>query len=112
MRLVVLESPFAGDIERNLRYARACVRHCLLRNESPIASHLLYTQDGVLRDEVFGERELGLAAGWAWAEVAHAVVVYTDLGVSNGMQRGIDRAADLGVPIEYRMLGGKWESAA
>lgn len=28
--LVLLESPYAGDIEANLTYARACMRDCLL----------------------------------------------------------------------------------
>ena len=46
---VILESPYAGDIERNIDYARKCLRHSLLLGESPIASHLLYTQIGVLR---------------------------------------------------------------
>lgn len=44
MRLVILESPYAGNIEKNVAYARACVRDSLSRGEAPIASHLLYTQ--------------------------------------------------------------------
>ena len=63
MRLVILESPYAGDIERNVAYARECIRDCLLRGESPIASHLLFTQPGILRDDVPAERELSIAAG-------------------------------------------------
>ena len=47
----------------NIDYARACVADCLRRGDSAIASHLLYTQPGVLRDDVPGERELGIAAG-------------------------------------------------
>lgn len=53
MRRVVLESPYAGNfIVRwlNRRYARKCVRHSLSLGEAPIASHLLYTQRGILRD--------------------------------------------------------------
>ena len=50
MKLVILESPFAGDVKRNTAYARAALRDSLLRGEAPIASHLLYTQDGVLDD--------------------------------------------------------------
>lgn len=49
---VILESPYAGEIDRNIRYARACVRDSLLRGESPIASHLLYTQSGILDDDI------------------------------------------------------------
>ena len=29
MRLVIVESPYAGDVELNIRYARACLRDCL-----------------------------------------------------------------------------------
>ena len=63
MLRVILESPFAGDIERNIKYARLCVRDSLLRGESPIASHLLYTQEGILNDEIESERMHGINAG-------------------------------------------------
>jgi hypothetical protein len=105
MRLVAIESPYAGDVERNVRYARAAVHDCLARGEAPIASHLLYTQPGVLRDDVPEERQEGIDAGLAWAAKADARVVYTDLGLSGGMQYGIAHARRLGQPIEYRTLG-------
>lgn len=104
MRLVILESPYAGDVEANVAYARACVRDCLLRGESPIASHLLYTQPGVLDDAIFSDRELGIAAGLAWLRVAEATVVYTDRGISVGMAAGVSAAKKLGRPVEYRRL--------
>ena len=66
MRRVILESPYAGDVEENVAYARAAVRDSLLRGESPIASHLLYTQPGILMDDVPDERRLGIEAGLAW----------------------------------------------
>ena len=50
MRLVIVESPYAGDIETNVKYARRCVKDSLMRGEAPIASHLLYTQEGILDD--------------------------------------------------------------
>ena len=39
MRLVIIESPYEGDVETNLRYLRACMADCLHRNEAPFASH-------------------------------------------------------------------------
>lgn len=104
MRLVVLESPFAGDISANIAYAKRCLHDCLIRGEAPIASHLLFTQPGVLDDDKLDERKLGTAAGHAWTTVADAVVVYQDRGISKGMQQGIDVAQRLGKPIEYRSL--------
>jgi hypothetical protein len=104
MRRVILESPFAGDVQRNLRYARACVRDSLLRGEAPIASHLLYTQPGVLNDDIPAERQNGIDAGLAWCEVADASVVYVDLGISSGMKYGMDLARKAGLPVEVRTL--------
>jgi hypothetical protein len=66
VRRVIVESPFAGDIEANVIYARAAVRDCVLRGEAPIASHLLFTQPGILDDNVPEERALGIEAGLAW----------------------------------------------
>src|SRR3546814_12910998 len=66
MKLVIIESPYAGDVEENTRYARACLQDCLRRGEAPFASHLLYTQPGILDDRVPDERELGLEAGRRW----------------------------------------------
>lgn len=105
MRLVILESPFAGDTVRNSTYGRACVRDSLLRGEAPIASHLLYTQPGILDDNKIDERRLGIEAGLAWKKVAYASVIYTDLGISSGMNYGIEQAMAAGVPIEYRKIG-------
>ena len=110
MRLVYLESPYAGgtpeEIEENVRYARACMADCLRRGEAPFASHLLYTQPGVLRDEVKEERKLGMTAGFEWSKQAALTVVYTDRGITEGMKRGIELASGLCRAIEFRTLEG------
>lgn len=103
-RLVIIESPYTGDVETNTKYARACVRDSLERGEAPIASHLLYTQPGILNDNIPDERQLGIDAGLAWREVAQASIVYTDHGISRGMEYGIKAAKDAGIPVEYRTL--------
>jgi len=107
-RRVILESPFAGDVDRNLRYLRACIRDCLQRGDSPYASHGLLTQPGVLDDTIPEERKLGIAAGSAWLDGAEAVVVYTDLGTSPGMRQRIEAAQAKGMRIIGRTLGGEW----
>ncbi len=104
MKRVILESPYAGNIELNVRYARACLRDSLMRGEAPIASHLLYTQPGVLQDEIQAERQHGIDAGLEWRTVAEGTVVYTNLGISKGMEYGISMAKTVGLPIEYREL--------
>lgn len=108
MRRVIIESPFAAKTpearERNIAYARAAVRDSLLRGEAPIASHLLYTQPGILDDDVPEEREHGIAAGLAWLQAADATAVYHDRGISAGMRFGIEAADSAGRPVEYRRL--------
>lgn len=104
MRRVILESPYAGDTDRNVQYARRCVRDSLSRGEAPIASHLLYTQPTILNDDVANERQWGIDAGLAWGAVAEATIVYDDLGVSRGMQYGINAARRAGRPVEFRRL--------
>lgn len=104
MRRVILESPYSGDVEANVAYARRCIHDCLRRGEAPIASHLLFTQPGVLDDKIPEERAAGIAAGLAWHGVADATVVYTDRGVTPGMQHGIAAAQKAGTPVEYRRI--------
>lgn len=103
-RLVVVESPYAGDVEANVAYAKRCVLDCLRRGEAPIASHLLFTQPGVLDDSIPNERALGIAAGQAWIKRADAVVLYCDLGISWGMHSAVKRADAVGVPVEVRKM--------
>ena len=70
-KLVIIESPFRGkdysSTKINILYAKACVRDCLSRGEYPYASHLFYTQDGILNDKDLSERNLGIEAGLAWS---------------------------------------------
>jgi hypothetical protein len=108
MRLVIVESPFRG-VPDAVAYARAALLDCLLREEAPLASHLLYTQ--VLDDSVAEQRDAGIQAGLAWGRVADATVVYTDLGISEGMKLGMERAADEGRHVELRQLPGEWRAA-
>ncbi len=101
---VIVESPYAGDVDRNVRYARAAIRDCLLRGECPFASHLLYTQPGVLDDKVPEERALGIEAGLTVGLWTCKTVVYDDLGISFGMQMGIESAKKASRAIEYRKV--------
>lgn len=107
-KLVIVESPYAGDVELNVRYARAAVRDCLMRGEAPFASHLIYTQNGVLNDMIEIERAHGIHAGFAWRMAADATVFYTDLGWSNGMGMAMEHIQQHGLPHEYRYIDQSW----
>ena len=102
MHRVIIESPYAGDTERNLRYARAAMKDSLDRGEAPFLSHLL-------DDSLDHERHMGIEAGLSWMEKADAVLVYDDLGISSGMKYGITRAAELGMKILFCSIPN-WES--
>lgn len=116
MKLVILESPYAAPtaagVAKNIDYARAAMSDCLNRGEAPYASHLLYTQDAVLDDKDPAQRKLGIDAGFEWATRCAAnvskVVVYTDRGITKGMQQGIVNANRNRIDIEFRSLGGEW----
>ena len=101
---VVLESPYAGDIERNVKYARECMADCLKRGEAPIASHLLYTQEGILDDSKPEERKLGIEAGLLWATEAEKAIFYVDCGISRGMLFAKAFYDEMDMPYETRKL--------
>lgn len=139
-KLVIIESPFgtrpdgsrcsAEEMAENQRYLDACIRDSLNREEQPFASHGFYPR--VLNDATPAERKLGMEAGFAWGtaaaraaclcemasdeahppELTAAVAVYTDLGVTSGMQDGITRHKGNGLKVELRLLGGEWKTIA
>jgi hypothetical protein len=108
-RRVYIETPFRTDSDagrsKNREYLLSCMRDSVDRGEAPIASHLIFTQ--FLDDDVPAEREVGIACGLAWAAVAEATVVYTDLEISVGMRQGIEDAVAHGRPVEYRILSSE-----
>ena len=81
-----------------------CVKDSLLRGEAPIASHLLYTQPGILNDNVKQERQLGIDAGLAWKEVADKHVFYIDFGYSAGMTYAKKCAINNNIEVKERKL--------
>ena len=102
MKRVIIESPYAGDIKRNIKYARKCLLDSLQRGEAPIASYLLYTQ--VLDDTIPEQRTLGIDAGLEWLKSAEKHVFYIDYGYSDGMARAMQRALRNNIEIEERTI--------
>lgn len=133
LTFTIIESPYAArpgsigltkamEVLRHLEYARAAMADCFARGEIPLASHALYTQPGVLADDNSEQRRQGMEAGFTLRRVlgvtAHlsdlgeTIVVqtacYEDLGLTPGMQTGLARSVDDGVPVIFRRLGGGW----
>jgi hypothetical protein len=112
--IVVIETPYnAADeagVRRNIRFARACVRDSLMRGEAPFASHLLYTQPGILNDRVPEERAHGIEAGFDVGAAASLTALYMNLGMSRGMALGAEAANRCNRVVESRRLPDDWDS--
>ena len=99
MKLVYICSPYAGDVENNVRFAKAACRYAMKQGCAPIAVHLLYPQ--ILNDAVPSERKAGIRMGlrvlasceelWACGET-----------ISDGMRCEIAKAGRLGMPARER----------
>ena len=102
---VVLETPYAGEVEANVEFAQKCMHDMLLRGEAPYASHLLYTQSNVLNDLIPEERKLGSAAGFVWKPmVGVKSVAYFDRDMSGGMRQAKDYCIEHNLVWEERYL--------
>lgn len=96
--IVYICSPFAGDIETNIKAARRFSRFAVDSGCIPIAPHLLFPQ--FLNDEKLDERQLGLFFGNVIMSKCAEVWVFGD-HISNGMDEEIKRARRKGYPIRY-----------
>ena len=105
MRRVIIESPYAGDIDRNTAYARRAMADAISRGEAPLASHLLYTQPNILDENKPEERKLGIECGYVWMACASLVVFYCDYGMSFGMDKALEQTSKLKIPVELRKIG-------
>jgi hypothetical protein len=117
VKIVVIESPFkpsdsdvakyegrysrAELLRQNLVYARMLLLNSLLQGETPVASHLLYTQVWSEKDEL---REAGIKAGIELHKRADLVALGVDLGMSNGMRLAADHASLIGVAQTRRVI--------
>lgn len=111
---VIIESPYAGKnpqhYRRNIQYLHAIIQDCLARGEIPYASHNFYP--GALDDTVPAQREQGIKAGFATAEVFHRAGGYRifamDRGQSSGMQYGQRHCDTIGMLSIERKYGPEW----
>lgn len=97
-RKVYIVSPFAGEVERNLREAVRCCRFAIDQGKQPVASHLMYPQ--VLADSDPQERQLGLMFGQALLALCSEVWVFGD-DITEGMRGEINEARRLHIRVRY-----------
>ena len=94
--IVFICSPFAGDIENNVKAARRYCRFAVETGFIPFAPHLLFPQ--FLDDTDPKERELGLFFGIALMSKCAEVWVFGEK-VSAGMAKEIEKAEKRGMRI-------------
>jgi hypothetical protein len=91
-------SPFAGDVIANIIRAKALCREAVDMGVAPFAPHLHYTR---FLPDVGASREVGIECGLVYLETS-AELWYSCAGnnlPTNGMQREIDYARELGIPV-------------
>ena len=87
--IVFICSPYAGEVEENIRAARRYSRFAVDKGYIPIAPHLLFPQ--FLNDAAPNERQLGLFFGDALMSKCSEVWVFGSR-ISAGMETEIKRA--------------------
>lgn len=96
MKLVYMCSPYAGDIESNIRFAKAACHYAMEQDCAPVAVHLLYPL--LLNDAIPSERKTGIRMGLR--VLASCEELWICGGhISSGMRCEIAEAKRLGIPI-------------
>jgi hypothetical protein len=114
--VVVLESPYSGDIPLHVVYGQRVMTDSRSRGEIVIMPHMLWTQHHLAPhsyvddwDEKYevpnGGREVSLEQIKVLRERADKVIFYTDYGMSSGMQHGLDHCKERNIPYEMRTIG-------
>lgn len=98
MKLIYIASPYAGDINKNVAFARSACRYAIDQGHTPIAVHLLYPQ--MLDDSDPAERETGLRLGRRVLESCDELWMCGST-TSQGMLAELEAAEDLGLTIQH-----------
>ena len=96
--IIYVCSPYAGDVESNIKAARRYSRFAVETGYIPIAPHLLFPQ--FLRDDDPRERELGLFFGNALMSKCSEVWVFGST-ISPSMEAEIKRARRKNYRLRY-----------
>ncbi len=112
----MIESPYSGDIEKNVEYAWKAMNHSYtVKGEAPVACHLLYTKltgeyvsdDGPV---VLRGRDHALKCCEAMRNSVDLTAFYVDLGWSSGMLRALEELPE-GSPYVTRKILKTGENA-
>lgn len=96
-KLVYIASPYAGDTEVNIQFAKKACRYAVNQGMTPLAVHLLYPQ--FLNDQLPSDRECGMRMGLHVLESCDELWLCGDY-ISSGMEMELAAAKALGIPIQ------------
>ena len=96
--IVYICSPYAGDVESNVRAAQRYSRFAVDKGYLPIAPHLLFPQ--FMNDRDVKERQLGLFFGNVLMSKCAEVWVFGSR-ISSGMEAEIERAKRKNYTVRY-----------
>ena len=96
MKLVYICSPYAGDIEANIRFAKAACLYASEQGCAPVAVHLMYPQ--LLDDSIPAQREIGIRMGLRILAACDELWICGSR-ISHGMSCEIAEAERLGITI-------------
>ena len=97
MKLIFIASPYAGDIEKNIAYAKQACRHVLNEGNAFFCPHLLYPQ--ILNDNNPEERKLGISLGKEVLAKCDELWVFGH-SITSGMFEEIQFARAKGIPVK------------
>jgi hypothetical protein len=99
---IAIESPYAGNIEQNVAFAKNVCRYVTHDGKSPYAMHLMFPQ--FLNESKQEERELGIECGLSWVDAAEEVwfCLSDHPSISGGMRIALDHLLELKAPPTLR----------
>jgi len=104
LKKVAIESPYKGDVERNIEFCQNICKFAVQNGYNPFAMHLFYPQ--FLDDKITQERNLGIQCGLGWTDHANEVwfCLREEDKISQGMLRAIERNTELEKSEKFRKL--------
>lgn len=101
MKLIYVSSPYTGDLERDLEYARRACRTVMECGECPIAPRLIYS--AILDDMAPAERKPSAEMSQALLHRCNEVWAFGPV-TGSGMKREIAEAKRLYMPVRKKVL--------
>ena len=100
MKLIFIASPYAGDIQKNIEYAKEACRYVLNEGNAFFCPHLIYPQ--ILDDSNPEERKLAINMGKEFLSKCDELWVFGN-HISHGMFEEIEFAREKRIPVKRIM---------